>query len=146
MEQRFESYLKKIGMTGTLRMRAQEIYRFYEALLPDDEITDIFVSEYVDSEGRRQYDSLWLFSSDYIMEASQFVTKDSFDMLRITNRVARWEVVKKDYDFKSATDRSRLTLTIQFADRLSGLLKASMYNCDHLKDMLIKYFLPNMAR
>ncbi len=61
MKQEFVDYLKSIGIkAGSLLDQIESIYEFYLEMCPD-EITDIFVTDYIDSEGKREYENLWFF-------------------------------------------------------------------------------------
>ncbi|GAG49134.1 unnamed protein product, partial [marine sediment metagenome] len=73
-----------------------------------------------------------------------FTTKDNFDMTPVNNRIKYWSIQKQDYDFKSATDQSRLYVHFQTDVDVSGDLKASKENCDILKTIFIQHILPNL--
>jgi len=51
---------------------------------------------------------------------------------------------KQDYDFKKATEKSRFysnsTLDFDFGMEF----KASKENCDYLKEIILRYILPNL--
>jgi hypothetical protein len=145
MKEEFTKYLISIGMTKTFDPRVQTIYEYYKEICPD-EITDIFVTEYIKEDASREYENLWFFSSKYCMEAKLFITKDDFDMTPISNRITYWKVEKQDYDFKRATDKSRLNLELAFEAGIRGHLKASRENCNHLKDIILKHAVPNMKK
>jgi len=143
MKEEFMDYLASIGMPEALWHRVREIYNFYRDVCPD-EITDIFVSEYVKDDGSREYENLWFFSKKACMEAKQFITNDDFDMCQMENRVIGWRVKKKDYDFKRSTDKSRVSLVFRFDYAMEGELKASRGNCDCLRQVLLKHVLPSL--
>ena len=147
MKDEFLKYLESIGMTKTLCKRVETIYEFYKEICPD-KITGIFVTDYIKGDGSREYENLWFFSTKYCMEAANFITADHFDMAPIAKRVFRWEIKKQDYDFKKATEKSRLSLEFDMSGAgpggVSGYLKASKGNCDHLKDIILKYVVPNL--
>jgi hypothetical protein len=145
MKEEFTKYLISIGMTKTFDTRVQTIYEYYKEICPD-EITDIFVTEYIKEDASREYENLWFFSSKYCMEAKLFITKDDFDMTPISNQITYWKVEKQDYDFKRATDKSRLSLELAFEAAIRGHLKASRENCNHLKDIILKHVVPNMRK
>lgn len=145
MKDEFLEYLESIGMTKTLRKRVETIYAFYTEICPD-EITGIFVSEYIKEDKSREYENLWFFSSKHCMEAHNFVGTDNFDMDSTRNNVATWTIEKKDYDFKKATEKSRVHLTVNFPYTLRVCdMKASKENCDYLKNIFLKYILPNFV-
>ncbi len=59
MKDEFLEYLESIGMTKTLCKRVETIYAFYTEICPD-EITDIFITDYIKEDGTREYQNLWL--------------------------------------------------------------------------------------
>jgi len=145
MKEEFIKYLESIGLTKTLCERIKTIYEFYRDTCPD-EITGIFVTDYITEDGSREYENLWFFSKIYAMEAKQFIVKDDFDMTPIKNRIIYWKIQKKDYDFKKATEKSRLYLEFGLDTGIAGVFKASKENCDYLKDIILKYVLPNLKK
>ncbi len=145
MEARFETYLVSLGMTRPLIGRVEQIYNFYNDNICPNQITDLFVSEYVNSDGVRDYETLTFFSALYVMEASQFVHEDSFDVTVLRNHVIYFVIRKQDYDYNIATDASRMSVFYTVRPQLSAELKASRENCDRLRDIVRKYLAPNMA-
>lgn len=109
MKPAFRAYLESVGIVGALLERVDAIIRFYESL-PAQEILQIFVSEYVKEDGSREYEALWFFSMNFMMEAKGFVRGDDFDMAPIAGRVSYWRIQKSDYDFVRATEKSRLNV------------------------------------
>lgn len=146
MKRAFEAYLNSVGIVGALVQRVDVILKFYESICPE-EIADIYVSEYVKEDGSREYENLWFFSTNFVMEAKNFIQQDNFDMLTIKKRIPYWRIEKRDYDFVRGTDTSRLSLHFSTGPLgLSGNLKASKENCDHLRDILKSRILGNMER
>ena len=143
MKSEFVDYLNEIGVTALFQDKANEIYSFYDKLYPDS-IQDIFVSEYIDEEGKRQYENLWFFTSTIFMEAKQFLTEDNFDAAPYIKKFKHWTIEKKDYDFEDSTDNSRMKLYVTFATGITGQLKASGKNCHYLKEIFLKYIKPNL--
>jgi hypothetical protein len=143
MKEEFKKYLESIGITETLYKRVETIYEFYRNICPD-EITDIFVTEYIKEDRTREYENLWFFSKKYAMEAKLFIEEDNFDITPIQNRIHHWRIQKQDYDFKKATEKSRIHLTFSIDLGVYAEFKASKENCDHLKDIIFKYVIPNL--
>lgn len=143
MKEEFTEYLEAIGITKPLREKIETVYEFYERICPD-EITGIFITEYIGEDGARVYENLWFLSEKFSMEAKQFITKDNFDITPIQKRIYYWTIRKQDYDFKKATGKSKLYLTFDLDTGISGEFKASKENCDYLKDILVKYVVPNL--
>lgn len=142
-DQQINDYLAAIDITGTLAERVHSVYAFYSEQL-NLEVTDMFVSEYLTQDGTREFDSLWFFTEDFMMEAKRFVRDDNFDLAPIKGRVKYIVISKEDYDFKAATTKSRMNLTVSLETAVSGDFKASRGNCDHLKHIIRKYFVVNV--
>jgi len=145
MKEEFSQYLRRIGITETFLGRIGTIYEFYDEICPD-EITGIFVTDYIAEEGLREYENLWFFSQDYCMEAKRFTAEDDSDITPIQNRIRYYRVRKQDYDFKEAGDESRLHLFFGVPPDVTGDLKASRENCDYLRDIILKYIAPNLKK
>jgi len=143
MRKGFVRYLEDIGMTKKLIGRVKEVYDFYEKLVPG-EIEAVFVTDYLTSEGTREYENLWFFSKKQCVEAKNFLTTDDFDMDSIIGTIYAWNIEKKDYDFKNATAKSRFNLIFYMVNLRTGHLKASTKNCQYLKHIFLKYILPNL--
>lgn len=143
MKEEFIRYLRSINIPVPLGENIQKAYEFYKETCPD-EITGIFVTDYMKKDGTREYENLWFFSEKYCMEAKQFIIKQDFDITPIQKHVYRWSIKKRDYDFKEATDNSRLTLHFFLGNNIIGDLKASKENCDYLRNIFIKYIKPNL--
>jgi hypothetical protein len=143
MKEKFHEYLKVIGMTQTLINRVETLYIFVSGKCPD-EIEDIFVTDYINEEGARVYESLWFFSSKYCIEAHMFISQEYFDITPTRNRVVRWEMKKQEYDFTKATEKSRLYLAVRLDTGISCSFKVSKENCDYFKDIFSKYIQANL--
>lgn len=145
MKQEFLDYLESIGMGTLFRERAKAAYEFFKEICPD-EITGIFVTEYVDKEGTRHYQNLWFFSEGYTMEAKLFATDDDFDITPMQGKIFYLRVRKQHYAIKKATEKSRLNCSVELVRGVSAQLKASKENCDHLWNILTRYLLPNLEQ
>jgi len=143
MKEDFVKYLESIGITKAFRKRIETIYGFYREICPD-EITGIFITDYVKQDGEREYENLWFFSEKYVMEAKRFITEDDFDITTIHKRIDYLTIKKQDYDFKEATEKSRLHLLFTPGITTSAEFKASKENCDYFKGIFLKYIVPNL--
>lgn len=148
MKEEFVVYLKAIGLTEVIINRIEEIYNFYETVLMKElreEILDIFVTDYISKDGSRQYDNLWFFSKNYIMEAKSFISLDDLDICPLAKEIKYLEIKSESYDFIKSNEKSRFYLMYGLETRLNGNLRAAKENCDYLKNIYIKYMLPNLA-
>ncbi len=143
MKKEFIKYLESISITNALRERIETIYKFYQEIYPD-EITDIFITDYIKEDGLREYESLWFFSNKNCMEAKQFITKEDFDVAPIKKRIYYWTIQKQNYDFKKATEKSRLYLRFELDTGVTCGVKAAKENCDYLRKIILKYIVPNL--
>lgn len=137
-------YLESIGIGTEMPffVRVKEVVDFYSQVYPE-QIDDIFVTEYFDADGNRQYVNLWLFSDTSMMEAKNFLNEDDFDWAPLKQHIVYWSITKTDYDFQKATDKSRLALDYRLLSGIAGQLNASRGNCDNLKALFFKLILPN---
>jgi len=135
---KLNGYLERMGITtDILKERVSLAYGVASQICPE-EIEEIFVSDYIKDDGTREYESVWFFSKGYCIEAQNFITENSIDIVPIkTNRL---QIEIKDYDFKKATEKSRLRVLILLGETLEGEIKAAKENCDVLRDIIIKYF------
>ena len=143
MKEEFIKYLKSIGITATLCKRIETIHGFYREICPD-EITGIFVTDYLKEDGARGYENIWFFSEKYCMEAKQFIKKDDFDMSPMKSRIEYWTIQKRDYNFKKAIEKSRLHLRFALDTGTDADFKASKENCDYLRDIILRYVVSNL--
>lgn len=135
-------YVNLIGVRSDLEERINQIYKFY-AEFCSYEIKDIFISEYLKEDGSREFESLWLFSDKYYMEAKNFTKTEEYDAALINNNIIKWDIKKEKYDFVKAHKDSRLNVGV-ITESTSCNLKASGENCDQLRDIFIKYVITNM--
>ena len=147
MKPEFEEYIRSVGAPTALQSRVAEIYEFYESICPEA-ITDIVVTDYIDNGQTRHYESLWFFSRQYSMEAHQFIEKDEFDIVPIEQAIAMIQFDKQDYDFKRATETSRINVTFRIGRGMGivGNLKGARENCDHIRDVVLKHLIPNLVK
>jgi hypothetical protein len=145
MKDIFLNYLQSIGLTKTSVERAETIYKFYKEVCPE-EITDLFVTDYIKEDGSREYENLWFFSQVYCMEAKLFLIKDDFDISPIGKHIVYSKVEKQDYDYENATEKSRMNLEFAMDTTIRGHMKASRENCNRLKHIISKYIAPNLKK
>ncbi|MGD9578918.1 MAG: hypothetical protein AB7Y74_11750 [Syntrophorhabdus sp.] len=143
MKNEWKTYLETIGIQGIFLKRVGEVINFYQEFYPD-QIEDIFVTEYFDKEENRQYESVWLFSMQFAMEAKQFLVADDFDSTPLQRQVKYWTIKKTEFDFRDASIKSRMHLQFELLSGISGNLKASRENCNFLMNIFRKYILSNV--
>lgn len=120
--------------------RVRQLLQYYDALGYLE--FDAFVSESVDDDGLRHYESLWLFNDGGSMEALLTEAEDdNIDGAPLRANVVRWAARSRAYDYRNAVPESRLSLEIWYSRDLLGELNASGSNCDRLRDLMRKYVL-----
>ena len=100
MREEFIEYLKSVGITEPLYKKIETVYEFYREICPD-EITDIFVTDYITEDGSREYEHLCFFSEKFFMDAKQFITKDDLSINPIKKRLYHLHIEKKTMISKS---------------------------------------------
>lgn len=145
MKDEWVRYLTSIGVTELFQARAEAVVSFYEALYPN-QLREIFVTEYVDKENKRQFENFWIFTDTLCLEAKKFLTQDDFDASPLVGQVKYWSVKKEKYDFLEASVDSRLTVYFSLVAGIVGELKASGSNCDHLKRLFLSYVVSNTVK
>jgi hypothetical protein len=145
MKQAFKAYLKSIGITSAPYLkRVEELHDFVIETGIMNDITDILVEDYIKEDGTREYTDLNFWSNGFSFSALGFLTKDSFVIDPEPERFNRLEIDKEHYDFKTATEQSRLSVTIAINDTQLAIFVASKENCHQLRDILFKLLLPNL--
>ena len=141
MKSEWKDYLTSIGLRPVLLSRAETIIDFYSGILEIDP-EYLFVSEYQGNDGSRQYESLWLCSSRFFCEAKNFTAEYDCDYVPYDGNFAQWSVLYKDFDWRDATEESRLTLDFLLNNDVYGKLQATGFNCNQLVKFLDLYIKP----
>lgn len=144
MKENFEDYCKSIDLTDPIIVRIRSVVDFFSVKLGIT-IEDILITEYIKEDGGRVYESIWLFSDNYCMEAKSFLDNDDFDMVLHLNNMVYWSVKKQDFEFDTPNENSRLFIRAQTKNLVDLNLKASKNNCHYLKEIFLKYILQNVS-
>ena len=145
MKAEFLEYLNSIGITAEEYLKRIETIIEFHSNICQEEIIDIFVDEYIKEDGTRDYDDINFFSNEYDFTARQFLIEDKFVLTKRTKNAIAIIIKKNNYDFKKATENSRLNLEVRYdISKLYAIFKASKENCDHLKQIYFKYLAPNI--
>lgn len=135
------SYLQSIGFRQPLMERAEAVVMFWDNVI-ETSPSFLFVSEYWDGENR-VYESICLCNEDAFVEAIASSNTDEFDYVPLHNRIARWEIRAKNFDWVSPNLGSRLNLEIWFGESTMWNLRASGDNCMRLAELLKTYIVPH---
>lgn len=144
MTQEQNQYLESIGIAGALTEKVEKVASFYTQYL-GIQFNDIFISEFVNKEGSRFYENLWLFNDNFCYEAKLFMTTEDFDTDVIKNSVIWFNIKKTEFDIigNVSNDNSRMFLEFGLKTDRRGDMKASKENCKQLSLIFKKYIQPN---
>ncbi|MBU1226565.1 MAG: hypothetical protein KJ698_05065 [Actinobacteria bacterium] len=140
MNSDFTDYLTEIEMPGPLIERVEYFHNLYTDLIRS-EPERVFVSDLIQEDGSRSYDSLWFFTGSEVMEAHRFLDAESFD-LDSASKITYWRVEKESYTVGSATAASRMRFVFSTEGGSTGDLKATGSNCDRLWTLMKEWFVP----
>lgn len=143
-----EVYLKSIGIIADFDIqRVKEIFNQGIFLCPE-ELKTIFISNYIESDGKEQFKDLWLFSDNHLIEALDFSKGKNF-VLEITVFIDNIQTISIDSDnldfSKISKDDSKLRIKYYMLNQFSCDQIAAGLNCDVLKSIYIKYIKPNLV-
>lgn len=136
-------YLGSLGMLKPLIDKAANAYDFYRGMITGP-IPGFFVGEYITGEGRREYESLWLFTPRLVMEAKRFIIEDDFDFTPLRMKVIYFRLQMTNYDFEKAVSTSRLSVRARDQNDIVYELRASGMNCDRLRDVSKRFLFGNL--
>lgn len=139
-------YLNSIGInTDTLIKKVETTLRAARRICPE-EIQSIYISDWIQPEGQRAYEHLYLFTNTYIIESANFTTDTNvnMEMTVLKDRVKYVSVKYNDY-FEKANTASRLSVRFD-TDSASFELKGAKENCDKLIEVYDKYVRPNISK
>ena len=148
MKTEFDRYLKQIGISELFYERSKHVVEVLRRVIGED-VLDIFVSDYFDGEGKRNYQDLLLFTQHRIVEVKQFLTQDQYFINNVQEYpIVGIEINANEYDFEKATEKSRLNLKVFWGEgtSLNLPMKAAGENCDYLNGIFKKYFLQTTAK
>ncbi len=140
----FVEYLKGLGMGDVLVERVESIERSVLAVCPEDTL-DLFVGEYIDEDGNRQYEKVFFFTNHYVVESRDFKNTNQFEIDYVRGSIINLKVTADSFDFLQPTDQSRLNVQHYATGELRAEFKASRENCSHLLEIVRRYLVPNLG-
>ncbi|MHB0856247.1 MAG: hypothetical protein ACYC5M_01590 [Anaerolineae bacterium] len=144
MESKFTSYLSEIGMFGDSWARARELCSSFERICLEKP-QDMFVSECLAENGKREVLGLWLFSEHFLMESPGFPRGDEITFTRRNGAAQQWQVRPLEMRGEGAKQVPGLAVRFQLAGQLAGGLQASGANCARLEAIISRYLVGNPA-
>jgi len=144
MIKEFKKYIISIGIrSAVMHQRVEEIYQDCLKILPEKP-KDIFVDEYIDSDGRRHFECLNFITPKVFISADNFISTKDYRLTSLIQPLYFLQIINTDYDLKKATKKSHLIIEARFAIAGRYTLKASRGNCDVLLNITKKYFIPRL--
>lgn len=145
MNNNFEEYLERIVfVSDPIYEKIDDIYDLWMNLDSGLEIEDIFVSEYVDKKGIKEYQGVYFFTKEFILATEGFGKEYALLLMPLINSITNIDMRLDSYDFNRARPNSSMSLTANMDVSNYFELRATHKNCDHLKKIFVKYIKPNV--
>jgi len=145
MEQRFRDYLTKIEISEPIISRIDEIINLYHNI-SDEAFQKIIVSEFINTDLAHIYESLWLFSDNYIMEAKAFIKINNFDITPYRKQIYYAFIEEENFDFLKGSNNSKILLHLSTTNRIKGEIKGTGANCAYIYDIYKTIVQPNIIK
>jgi len=144
MKEEFLRYFQSIGIKGPILARIEELLQYTETLVPGFDLTDVVVNETVDRDGNRIYEDLRFFSKDVRVAILNFISETKITY-GVSGSLKGVTFEAKDFDFRHATERSRLSvLGVYPSNESFGIFRGSGGNCDHIMNICRNYIFPRI--
>lgn len=144
MKEKFLRYFQSIGIKQPILARIEELWEYAKILIPGDDFTEVVVNETVDNDGNRIYEDLRFFSKDARISMLDFIDKTKIT-IGVPRTLMGISFEAKDFDFKHATERSRLLILGVYPSNESFVIfRGSGVNCDHIMDVCRKHIFPRL--
>ena len=142
----YVDYLNSIGInTDTLIKKVETTLRAARRICPE-EIQSIYISDWIQPEGQRAYEHLYLFTNTYIIESANFTTDTNVNIeVTVLKDRVKYVIVKYNDYFEKANTASRLSV-IFHTDSGEFELTGAKENCDKLIEVYDKYVRPNSSK
>ena len=141
MKEEFTEYLLGLGMTQPLVNRVEELIGVYRRLTIY-EVEDIYVSEYMKKDGRREYEDLRIYSTDCYGLYREFLINDTIILSHYTS-INNVTIDRDNYDFSEAETNSKVTIfSVFYSTEATMIMKATGLNCNKIIQIFHKYIKP----
>jgi 3-deoxy-D-manno-octulosonic acid (KDO) 8-phosphate synthase len=111
-----------------------------------EEIQSIYISDWMQTEGQRAYEHLYLFTNTYIIESANFATDTNVNIeVTVLKDRVKYVIVKYNDYFEKANTASRLSVRF-YTNGGAYELKGAKENCDKLIEVYDKYVRPNISK
>lgn len=141
MEEKMTQYLKSIGITEIVEKRVNELLTQVENITKEKAV-DIIVLEYVNEDGMKIYEALRIWTDNFKMMISNFLTDSEFVISPIYEKMRRIEISAKDFDYIESSTNSRIFIVGISLYNMHAPMKGSGINCEYIMEAFHKYFVP----
>lgn len=141
--QQFQDYLDNLPFTKAIKSRIVQIIELNKKFY-DEEILDILICDYKNSDNSPVYSSLWLFTAKSFIECKNFVNYFDFDITPIASKLHYCSMDFTDYDLETANDNSKINIHMKFNTEIVGDIVATGVNCDHALYIYKKHIIANL--
>jgi hypothetical protein len=143
MIEKFEDYIGGLPLTRVVKERINELLEL-NSKIKECEIDDIFICEFKNEEGTRNYTSLWLFNEKYCIECKNFMSLYDFDITPYNKRIDYCSITPVNFDFVTPTNQSIINIHFHFGFGIAGNLIATEENCLSALNIYKKYIISNL--
>jgi len=145
-----EEYLDILPLTQVVKERIEEVINLNSKLL-GVEFLDIFICDLKNNEGAKNYTSLWLISTEYLIECKSFLSNNNFDLVRYKNKVGYCSIQPIEYDFETVSEKSSVLIHCNIGGSssmgsVSCSLIATEENCTKALEIYQKYLITNIMK
>lgn len=142
-------YLDSIAVTSNIDIeRTRDLFSQAQTLCPE-KLRTIFISNYVEADGKQQFKDLWMFSDSYVIEVLNFAKEEipKLDMTIFSKNIQGVEVQAQNFNLSHhAISNSKLHIVFYMLNDYSCDQQAFGQNCNSLFSLFKKYIRPNLAR
>ncbi len=131
MEKRFEDYFTSVGMKQPFIDRIEKIMKIVSITLTNSPILDVIIDNTIKKDGEIDYGNLRFYTDKFCITSFDFITEESLAITPLCMKYYSLDVDFKDYDFKKATEKSRLVVTGHYlGTERRTVIRGSGENCD----------------
>jgi len=143
-------YAQEMGLDPVRLEKVSEILTVSTRLLPD-EIEEIFISQSLEEEGQvTEWDSLWLFSKNYCLEARQFLVQQDLEIYPL-QQLQGFRLVLENMKLSQfaspMTPGGKANITVEFCPARGGGCQLFAFGANGVKlgSISTRYLTPNLA-
>lgn len=145
MLDKFRKYCTSIGIKSRIELEKIDFFINLAQEICAENIKDIFITDFVDSEKINRRQNLWLFSDGFHLESKNYLVAKNIDITPVRLSINWVELTLNDYDFiGKTTDKSRLSVEYYVHPDSSVHLRAGGSNCKYLRYIYYHHLKPNI--